>query len=980
MSAEFKLTGEHNDTAREAVERRFATHSQEIHTRTDRMFAVLLQLQWIASLLLAGWYTPYTWIGAKSDVHPHVEFAAIVGGLLACVPTALAVWRPGRLSTRIVIGCAQVLFSSLLIHLLGGRIEAHFHIFGSLAFLAAYRDWRVLLPPVLIVAADHYIRGVLWPQSIFGTMIPGEYRWLEHAGWVLFEVVVLWITISQSVREMRQLAENGVELELAAGEVLRSERRFRASFDQAAVGMCHTDPDGRILRVNDRYCEIIGYDPEEAIGMHFQDFTHPEDLDRNLHKIDNLLARKIDKAEYEKRYLRKTGEEVWVKLTVSLCLNDDGEPDHVIAVAQDIHQSRLAAERLRASNEVIRKLSLVADKTRNSVIIANSNGQTEWVNRAFTEMTEYSLRDIVGRKPGELLHGPDTDPDTAKRISERLKLRQTVSEEIVNYSKSGEAYWISLEIDPVFDESGELTHFIATQSDITERRQQEEEILKARDQAELANRTKSQFLANMSHEIRTPLNAILGFTDILLRDDDGRDADRSDHLRTIASSGRHLLTLINDVLDLSKIEAGQLQVERVAFAPHQVVAEVVSALRVRAQEKGIDLDYSWEGGAPDFVQSDPHRLKQLLLNVVGNAIKFTDRGGVKIVAKLHHVGQGGVLKITVLDSGVGIADDKLTQIFDPFVQADSSVTRQFGGTGLGLAISRNITRALGGDLTVASQVGEGSEFTIALDAGDLTGVEMTDNPEAQSRGDVLVGERADADLGNVRVLLVDDGDTNRKLIALLLRRRGAEVVMAENGEIALRRFDENPADVVLMDMQMPVMDGYTASRKLRERGFEGPIIALTAHAMKGDRERCQEAGCSDYLSKPVNSDKLIGMIHSSLMDTAAPAEATETRPRTTKVECSLPLDDPEIREIVVDFVKGLPERLGAMQVAASGGEYDQLRDQAHALKGAGGTAGYEAFTDTASRLEQLAAEKKAEGVDTLIAELNSITERVTASI
>jgi PAS domain S-box-containing protein len=524
--------------------------------------------------------------------------------------------------------------------------------------------------------------------------------------------------------------------------------------------------------------------------------------------------------------------------------------------------SELAAERnkLGESMERIQKLSLVASKARYGVAIADAEGRVEWINDGFTRLTGYEAAEVLGKFLDALVAEQASDNETEAEIRRCMQSRERVSTEILNYTKDGRAFWTALEIEPVFNEQGELTNFIATQTDITERKAYESQLTRAKEEAESANRSKSQFLANMSHEIRTPLNAILGFAELLLREDDGSDPDRREHLQTINSSGKHLLTLINDVLDLSKIEAQELRIERVPCSPHQVIAEVMSTLRVRAQERGISLEYHWTSGVPDTIESDAYRLTQLLINLIGNAIKFTERGGVTVTAHVEAVGDDGQLTIAVKDTGIGISPDKLHSVFDPFVQADNSVTRRFGGTGLGLAISRRIVEALDGNLSVTSELGVGSTFTATIATGSLADVSIATSPQARKTSDVVERESHQIDLSGIRVLLADDGDTNRKLVRILLERRGATVAVAENGEIAVQRAREQSFDVILMDMQMPVMDGYTATSKLRTLGFTNPVVALTANAMQGDREKCFQAGCSDYLSKPIDANKLFAKV------------------------------------------------------------------------------------------------------------------------
>jgi CheY-like chemotaxis protein len=385
--------------------------------------------------------------------------------------------------------------------------------------------------------------------------------------------------------------------------------------------------------------------------------------------------------------------------------------------------------------------------------------------------------------------------------------------------------------------------------------------------AELANRAKDEFLANISHEIRTPLTAILGFTDLLLRGGED-EARRREYLTLIRRSGKHLLDLINDILDLSKIKAGKMRIRPTECSVHEVICDVVALSRLAADQRQLSLKYEWHGPIPQHVHTDPARFRQLVTNLLGNALKFTERGGVTVSLEMLNLSSDKaqpvrpMLAVRVTDTGIGISRDKLVEIFEPFNQADTTVTRRYGGTGLGLTITREIVRSLGGKLTVASQPGVGSTFTATIDPGPLDQVPMVREmpaldgvpagSEAPHASNSLAGE-----LAGVRVLLVEDGDVNRRLIAAMLTEAGARVDTAENGRAGIERALAGRFDTILMDMQMPVLDGYEAARQLRANGITAPIIALTANAMAGDRDKCLEAGCNDYVSKPIDRASLL---------------------------------------------------------------------------------------------------------------------------
>lgn len=415
------------------------------------------------------------------------------------------------------------------------------------------------------------------------------------------------------------------------------------------------------------------------------------------------------------------------------------------------------------------------------------------------------------------------------------------------------------------------------------------DVQSAADIAKSASQAKSNFLANISHELRTPLNGIIGFNSLLIENASSAEphaspAQQLDWLGTIDTSSKRLLAVVSDVLDVAKIEDQELEVDRVACNPASIVGEVIAQYEPAAVEKGLALSVDYAPDLPDTISSDPRRLRKMLSNVVENAVKFTRSGEVTVSAKLIRQAESSEFVLTVTDTGIGIPKDKAGAIFEPFVQADGSMTREFGGTGLGLTISRQIAEALGGALTVSSEVGTGSTFVCRTNAGAVASPDtQTETSElftsqngvsAQARSTSQI-QNAPADRDNAplqadrlkgNILVVDDTDLNRKLVSLTLRKSGANVVEAANGQDALELCfpNGNPPDdefdLIIMDMQMPVLDGYEATQELRRQNYRNPIIAITAHAMKGDREKCEAAGCSGYLAKPITPREIVDTV------------------------------------------------------------------------------------------------------------------------
>jgi PAS domain S-box-containing protein len=644
---------------------------------------------------------------------------------------------------------------------------------------------------------------------------------------------------------------------------------------------------------------------------------------------------------------------------------------------QHLDPSKVVPGRVRSALDTLAEGLLVLD-----------NGQRIMLaNHAFAAFTGQEPDDMLGKQVATLpwIMGPAQPAFPWTKTIEDGVAQRNVMFQLRDVD--GQIRTFVVNCSPVMGQNNKSRGVLVSFEDVTVLESQKIELSKSKETAENANRAKSEFLARMSHEIRTPMNAILGFADVLRRGYEENEAERQEYLETIHSSGKHLLELINDILDLSKIESGRLQVEQTQCSPHHLISEVAMVLRVRATEKRVLLDYKWAGPLPETIVTDPTRFRQVLTNLVGNAIKFTEKGGVKIVARMAGP---TTLAVDIVDSGIGIRPEAIDKLFQAFMQADTSITRRFGGTGLGLSISKQLAEAMGGQLTVISEYGHGSTFTVTIDTGSLEGVPML--------ATMPVGHAQRADQGastislaGVRVLSCEDGASNQKLITLVLRRAGAAVVdTAPNGQLGVEMALKGRYDIILMDMQMPVMDGYTAAATLRKQGCNVPIISMTAHAMKGEQEKCIAAGCTGYVPKPIEVDRLLRTVSeltgirgdamsSQLFDPIRASQAPNRGANQgSALKSTLPMDDPDFREVVLEFVDRLDQRLDELQTAWEQRELSQIATLAHWLKGSGGTAGFNAFTAPARKLEQLAKTESLDQIEQTIQDLRDLAASIDA--
>ncbi len=525
---------------------------------------------------------------------------------------------------------------------------------------------------------------------------------------------------------------------------------------------------------------------------------------------------------------------------------------------QELERSR---SMLEESDRKSRRLALVAENANDAVIISDIHGRCIWTNNAFTRLTGYSASEILDRKPGDVLQGPDTDPGVVNDISNAIRSGSGIRSEMLNYRKDGSCYWIEIAISPVYSDEGELTNFIAVERDISDQKKYQTELDESRAKAEAASRSKSAFLANMSHEIRTPMNGVLATSELLL--DSRLDDDQRQYAQTIYQSGKSLLTIINDVLDFSKIEAGKLELDPAPFDLKSALRDVVSLVCTSAEQKGLQLTLDYSDDLAEHFIGDVGRIRQIVTNLVGNAIKFTLTGSVDICVSGKASQDMTDIVIKVKDTGIGIKPENVDAVFAEFDRGDSAENQKFEGTGLGLAISRSLIELMRGRLSVESVFGEGSTFTATFALPEYTDASGL-SERTQDHPDHSTTDSDPAQLPNgVRILIAEDNKTNQFVIKKMLGSAGSvDIRIAENGRDVIHAWKEFDPHIILMDVLMPEMNGMEATTAIRSiehaDGLERcPIIALTANAMRGDREQCISAGMDDYVSKPISKSRLL---------------------------------------------------------------------------------------------------------------------------
>ena len=547
----------------------------------------------------------------------------------------------------------------------------------------------------------------------------------------------------------------------------------------------------------------------------------------------------------------------------------------------------------------LRKLTIAIEQSPVAMVITDLDGNIQYVSPALEKITGYKVDEVLGQNTRVLKSG-QTSKDTYKQFWETITVGNVWKGEWINKKKNGDLYWESISVTPIFDEKGEMTSYLAIKEDITKQKQAEQDGI-ARTAAEEANRAKSAFLSNMSHEIRTPLNAIIGFAQILNRDS-SLALKQTEQVQTILRSGEHLMKLINNILDLSKIESGHLSTKEVDFSVHDLLKDIQMMFQLRTKDKGLEFLVETEDNVPKYVNADEAKLRQVLINLLGNAVKFTETGGIYLrimsdanveynEGNFQNGKDGFCLVVEVEDTGVGISKEDMELIFDSFYQAQAG--EMIGGTGLGLAISKNLIELMGGKLTLESELGKGTTFRFFVP------MKFSNKKEEKQERMMKNVVGIEPGTGPFRILVVDDSNDNRLILSELLKSVGFEIKEAVNGQEALEVFEQWNPHTVLMDLHMPVMDGYEATRRIRamEKGRSVFIISMTAHVLDSDKEEVLAAGMDAFLSKPFRVEelfillgKLLGLRYVFDDKIDQTISLIETRPLTREDMAILPKD------------------------------------------------------------------------------------------
>ena len=777
-------------------------------------------------------------------------------------------------------------------------------------------------------------------------------------------------------------AEQSLRLQEAQTRKLLTEQQ--TILGNALVGIVYLK-HRIVVSCNRRLEEIFGYDPGELIGKSSAVFYETlESFDKIGDEAYRVVA---EDRNYSTELILKHKDGSLFHGALNGCALDPKHPhEGSIWVYADI------SERYNAEQEA-QKLLQAVEQSPASIVITSPAGLIEYVNPRFTKVSGYTSHEAVGQNP-RILQSGETPPEVYRELWQTLLAGKEWHGIVRNRRKNGELFWEEASISPIIDDAGRTTHYLAVKEDITERKRIEDELeqhrthlevlvetrtadlMDALQAAKVADQAKDAFLANVSHELRTPLNAVIGLSELARRI--STDPKQQDYLDKVTGAGRSLAGIINDLLDLSKISAGHLEFESASFSLHSLVQRSRSVMAHRAEEKGLELVEQVDAGVPDVLLGDPLRIEQILLNLLSNAIKFTSAGRVEVRIGLQAREADRVcLRIDIEDTGIGLSEESLSRLFQPFAQADVSMSRKFGGTGLGLALSRRLAEMMGGDISVTSQEGVGTTFCVRIWLGLGAAVDLPETADAAHKTVLPVCYR------NVQILVVDDQPLNREIVEALLAIVGITSRTAADGQEALdilREAGPHTFDLVLMDIQMPIMDGLTATREIRgwSRFDELPIIAMTAHTMEHEKTISTAAGMNDHIGKPFETANFFQLLARWIpavkqqMPTAAPG-STGSLP-VSEMAGKLPVppaaglpalpnidtesglarfvgNEQRYRHWLLEFVAEAPDYAPQIRQNLADGNQEAARKSAHAIKGRVGMLGMTGLHPIVTALE-----------------------------
>lgn len=742
--------------------------------------------------------------------------------------------------------------------------------------------------------------------------------------------------------------------------------------EQSPVSVIMTDIEGNIEYVNDTFSRVTGYEKDEVYGKNTSILKSGEQTIEFYKEMWETIRRGITwKGQFHNR--KKNGEYFWEDATISPIRNNTGRITNYVAIKEDITVKKLIEESLAKSNLKYQTLfTNMSDAFVYQKIITDKEGKPSdclflEVNQAFETLVNLKRENIIGKRLTGLKEVLDILGYSSLKIEDWLEVCYRIAIEGKQlktevYSKPNKSWYSATVYSP------QRGYFSAIISNITETKQTEEQLRKAKEVAEEASRTKSEFLANMSHEIRTPLNGIKGMIDLTMLTN--LDSEQKENLEIASSCADVLLNVINDILDFSKIEAGKLEVEHIGFQVREMIKKAVKSHEQKAKSKGIKIRCSISQDIPHILIGDPTRIQQILNNLIGNAVKFTENGLIEIIVKNYEITQNKTrLVFKVKDTGIGISEEEQKLLFRSFTQVDSTITRKYGGTGLGLAISKRLIELMDGDIWMESKKGEGSAFSFSIELGykgDFNTLNSQNNANNTYKTE-----------GSLRVLLAEDNKTNQMVVSSMLNKRGYSLTCVDNGSEVLEELKRTVYDIILMDIQMPEMDGLEATKLIRE-GEKGssshiPIIAVTAYALKGDKEKFLKAGMDDYISKPID----INILYKTLEKYEKKKKETDVKLYTQKKD----LNEISAAGITEDgdnskIINKISEYTERLKMNISDGNMQSIEQSAHLIKTLAQTIENENIKKSAFKIELSGRKGKLEGINELYNNLLHEIEKI----